>query len=616
MILHRVKRFVGMVFSAVMIFSLAGFADDAFDKLMSAGKYADAVKYAEDNIPVGSRDATVWAKMGLAYEKQDFNEKALACYMVSMRSGKSYEAYLGAARVYNNLKQPETAVDMAKKAMEFKPTGDASWEYARACIALGKSAEAKAALEKVVEVDPSNVVANRELGLLYYKANDYQRALSLLKVAMKNGGTSDIAVMLATAFKSQGQLDSAVAYLKIAAQDPKTRASASLELARISYKQEQFRPCADAYEKADAAQMDATDQYQYGVSLEKSGSGEDACMKQYGVAAAKFGSSTAPEALAVREKVGRWLLKKKDYAGALTHFQFIYKIDPEGKDVKDISFLMADVYSGMGSADRSIPFLENVISRDPQNVEAYARLSEIYTAMKMADKAQATLEKLVGLQPNSPKIQLALGQYSYKAKKYRDAVKYFQKSFMLEPSAEAAEGMTSSAWETKEYDLARDAAESALHYDPTLVGPQRILARIYLSEKNYAGARALLEKIVKKQPGDKDLWLDLAECYEKTNDLAMLADADKTIMSLDKNNIPSRVRYARYVMSINDLREALATYKDLMVLTPRDQSIVKNLAELSTKLGNSNDAMMYLAKYVALVSQPRCGHRDLTVMSV
>jgi tetratricopeptide (TPR) repeat protein len=202
--------------------SLASYADDAFDKLMiAAGKYADAVKYAEDNIPVGSRDAGVWSKMGVAYEKQDFNEKALACYMVSMRSGKSMKPILarpGSITISSSRKPPLT---WPKKPWSFKPTGDASWEYARACIALGKSGEAKAALEKVVEVDPTNVVANRELGLIYYKANDYQRALSLLKVAMKNGGATDIAVMLATAFKSQGQLDSAVAYLKIAAQDPK-----------------------------------------------------------------------------------------------------------------------------------------------------------------------------------------------------------------------------------------------------------------------------------------------------------------------------------------------------------------------------------------------------------
>ena len=36
-------------------------------------------------------------------------------------------------------------------------------------------------------------------------------------------------------------------------------------------------------------------------------------MKAYSVAAAKFGSSTAKEALAVREKVGRWYLEKEEF---------------------------------------------------------------------------------------------------------------------------------------------------------------------------------------------------------------------------------------------------------------------------------------------------------------
>ena len=98
------------------------------------------------------------------------------------------------------------------------------------------------------------------------------------------------------------------------------------------------------------------------------------------------------------------------------------------------------------------------------------------------------------------------------------------------------------------HDIARDAAESALHYDSSLAVPQQILARIYLTEKNYQGARQLLEKIVKKSPGDKNLWLDLALCYEKTNDYQMLAEADKTIMSLDKHDVASRVRYAKYAM--------------------------------------------------------------------
>ncbi|MGA2506178.1 MAG: tetratricopeptide repeat protein [Chitinispirillaceae bacterium] len=612
MIVRALKRFAPKAFLAVGIIVLSAAADDTFDRLISSGKFADAIKYAEDNIPVGNRDAGIWAKLGAAYEKQDFNEKALACFMVSLRSGKNYEAYLGCARVYNNLKQPETAVDMAKKAMDLKATGDASWEYARACIALQKPAEAKAALERVVESDPSNVVANRELGLLYYKANDYQKALSLLKVAMRSGPSAEIAAMIATACRSQNQLDSAIVYLKIASQDPKfARGPAVLELARIYFMQEQYKPCSENYAKVDQTQMNVGDFYQYAVSLEKSGESEDSYMRVYSAAAAKFGPSTAKEAMTVHEKVGRWYLKKKNFAEALAQLQFLYNADPKGMVVKDIAFLLADALGGMGNRERAIPILENVIARDPQNVEAYGRLSEIYAAIGQAEKAQTIQEKLVSLQPNNPKIQLALGQYNLKAGKFGEALKYFQKSFMLEPSAEAAEGMTKAAWEAKQIDIARDAAESALHYDSSLAVPQQILARIYFTEKNYQGARQLLEKIVKKSPGDKNLWLDLALCYEKTNDFQMLAEADKTIMSLDKHDVTSRVRYAKYAMSTNDLREALATYKDLMVLSPRDPQIVKSLAEISTRLGNSGDAVLYLSKYVELVPGDAGAERDL-----
>jgi tetratricopeptide (TPR) repeat protein len=612
MTLHSVKLAVrgGLVAAGILAFAV--FADETFDRLYVAGKYSEATKYAEDNIPVANRDAAVWSKLGSAYEKQEFNEKALACYMVSLRAGKNFDAYLGAARVYNNLKQPETAIDMAKKAMEIRSTGDASWEYARACIALGKPAEAKAALERVVEADPTNVVANRELGLLYYKANDYQKALNLLKVAMKNGGNGETALMIATAYRSMNQFDSAIAYLKIASNDPKTsRGSASLEMARLYFQQEQFQQAADNFQKADQAQMTAADCYQNAVALEKSGESEDAVMKAYSAASAKFGSSTSKEALASREKYGRWCLKRKNFQDALVQFQFIYNTDPQGKTVKDISFLVADALDGQGQRDRAVPYLENVIARDGQNVEAYARLSGIYTAMGQTEKARATMEKLVGLQPNNPKMQLALGQYNLKAHKYNEALKYFQKSFMIAPTAEAAEGMTESAWQSKQYELARDAAESALHYDSTLAGPQQILARIYMTERNYAGARQLLEKIVKKQSGEKGLWLDLAQCYEKTGDNAMLAEADKTIMSLDKRDVTSRVRFARYSMAANDLRSALATYKDLMILSPRDPSIVKNLADISNKLGNSSDAMLYLGKYVELMPQDAAAQRDL-----
>jgi len=96
-------------------------ADEAFDKLLEARNYADAIKYADEKLPVADRNAAIWAKLGIANEAQDLIEKALACYMVAIRNdAQNYEAHLGAARINNKLGQHETALVMAKKSSCFE----------------------------------------------------------------------------------------------------------------------------------------------------------------------------------------------------------------------------------------------------------------------------------------------------------------------------------------------------------------------------------------------------------------------------------------------------------------------------------------------------------------
>ena len=51
---------------------------------------------------------------------------------------------------------PEEALSLAKKALDKNFTAEASWQYAKACIALNRSVEAKAALEKVIQGDSGN----------------------------------------------------------------------------------------------------------------------------------------------------------------------------------------------------------------------------------------------------------------------------------------------------------------------------------------------------------------------------------------------------------------------------------------------------------------------------
>ena len=588
-------------------------ADDAFGKLFGAGNYNEAIKYADEKIPIGERDASIWAKLGIAHEGQEMIEKALACYMVAIRNdAKNYEAHLGAARINNNLNQHENGLDMAKKALAIKTTGEASWEYARACLAL-KSPETKAALEKVVETDKANAIANRELGNIYYKEKNFEKALPLLKNAYNSQTDGETAFKLATAYQKQQNSDSAAHYFKEATRDKNFKNSdeASLELSRIYYKQEKFSAASEEYGKLKVASLSADDLYKFGHSLSKAGASKDSISSVLEAAVAKYGSSVSREALLAREKVGKAKLEKKSYQDALDHFLVISKADPQGKIVQNQSFLIAEAYDGLGDRQKAIPMLEKVIASDKNNVEAYARLADLYTKEKLGDKAQQVYEKLLSLQPNNPKVYMSLGEYSYKTRKFEDALKYYQKSFTLEQNADAAQGMMNAAWELKKFDLAADAAESALHKDPSLKEPQVILAKIHLQNKNYTAAQQILEKLTKADKSDKEIWTQLATCYEQTKNSAKLAEADKIIMGLDKKNVVSRQRYAAFTLSSSDFKEALQTYKDLASLTPRDADVFKNLYTISLKLNNKDDAANYLERYLKLMPKDAAAHKDL-----
>lgn len=587
-------------------------ADDAFDKLFSAGNFSDAIKYADEKIPVGERDASIWAKLGVAHEGQKMTEKALACYMVAIRNdAKNYEAHLGASRINNNLNQYENGLEMAKKALAIKTTGEASWEYARACLAL-KSPETKTALEKVVETDKSNAMANRELGNIYYAEKKFDKALPLLKNAYNSQTDGETAFKLATAYQKQQNLDSAAHYFKEATRDKNFKnTNAGLELSRIYYKQEKFNLAAQEYGKLQMSKLSADDLYKFGHSLSKDGASKDSITSVLEVAVQKFGSSVSREALLAREKVGRAKLEKKAFQDALNIFLMIAKADPKEKTVQGQSFLIAEAYDGLGQRQKAIPMLEKIIASDKNNVEAYARLADLYTKEKMGDKAQQVYQKLLSLQPNNPKVYMSLGEYSLKTRKFEDALKYFQKSFTLEQNADAAQGMMRAAWELKKYDLAADAAGSALHKDSTLREPQLIMAKIHLQNKNYTAAQQILEKLSKVEKSDKEIWIQLATCYEQTKNSSKLAEVDKTIMALDKKNVASRQRYAAFALSSNNHKEALETYKDLVSLTPRDAAVFKNLYTISLKLNNKNDATDYLRKYLKLMPKDAAAHKDL-----
>jgi tetratricopeptide (TPR) repeat protein len=597
----------------VAVLAAGALADETFFRMIRAENWAEAVSYADDKLPPVNRTGQIWAAIGLAHENLNAPEKALACYRVGMGlDANNHDILLGAARVYNHLKQPNDAMEMAKRAMDIRASGEASWEFARACIALGRANDAKKALENVVAADPANVVANRELGRIFYDEKDFAKALPLMKRALASRADSELALRIAMAHRELGQNDSAIAYFNRAANDrTNPRPEVLVELGRMHHATGNHREAAANFEKANKAQLTGDDFFMWGVSLENNKADAKAITDAFAEAVRKFGNATSPNALAAREKVGRAHIARKAWRDAESVLTPLHRADPDGKTVPDILLLMAQVNEGLNNNTAAISLLERAIARDNRNVEAYARLSELYVKTNQPARAQATQERLVSLDPNNPKIHLSLGDYHFKAGKFNDALQSYQRSFTLDGSSAAAIGMMNAAWQLKRFDMARDAAESALHRDPSLKEPQLMLVNVHMAEKNFRAARGILLPLLRTEDKNLELWRALAVCSEALNEPQTLADADRRIIALDPKDVPSRMRVAKAAEAANDLSTAATVYRELAALRPQDSDILRSLYEIAIKQKDNTAAMTHLRAFLALRPNDAQGHRDL-----
>lgn len=588
----------GRVIFTVMLMFVATIvsADDTFDKLIAAGNYKAAIDYADDKISVSDRDAKMWVKIAKANSELGNNEKALACYLVSWRlNPNDYQSLLGCAKVYNTMNQPNDAMNMAQKALDINFAAEASWEYAKACIALNRSADAKKALEKVIQSDAHNAIANRELGNIYYNEKAYAKAIPLLKKTYKSDSDGFSSYKIGKAYVETGIADSAIFFLKESISKG-GQSECQIELARAYFKIKNFKDASIEYSSTPKDNLTAIDLCNFAYTKESTGRGGAEVAEFYELAIAKFGNSVTSEAILAREKSARYRLLAKMYDSALKNLLFISENDSKGA-VPDVYFLLADVYLATGNMQNAISNLEKSIAINNKNVEAYARLADAYQKNNMPDKAKQTFESMLSLSPNDPGVYLSLGQYNLKAKKYSEAHGMFEKSNSLKNSAEAFEGLAVTEFNLNQSAQARISAARAVQMNASLVESRIILGKILIAESNYKEAQGNLEVVIQKN-SDIEYLKMLADCYLQTGNKEKLLEVDKKVAALSSSDIESRVRLAKSAEEKKNLPEELSLYKEILSIKPEDPEIVYKLYELSNATGDVIWATIYLKKYL------------------
>ena len=242
---------------------------------------------------------------------------------------------------------------------------------------------------------------------------------------------------------------------------------------------------------------------------------------------------------------------------------------------------LADLYWRTGRIRDAVVEAQEILKRDPKNVDAHRLLGRIYLrslgdtqssngqSREMQRLAIEQYEQIVKLDPSSVEDHLLLGRlYSY-SNDLSKAEAQFKIAVQLQPDSEEAVTM---------------------------------LAYLYTQEGDTERAQQVLSNIPDDDRSAK-LYATLGYTYEEQKDYNKAIDAYRKAVALDKDNLDSVRGLAQNLMSDGQLDASLEQYKVIVDADPSDTQSYQHIAEIERRNGHFDQALDALKKAAALLPE-------------
>jgi tetratricopeptide (TPR) repeat protein len=239
---------------------------------------------------------------------------------------------------------------------------------------------------------------------------------------------------------------------------------------------------------------------------------------------------------------------------------------------------LAELYAKTGRIRDAVLEAQDIIKRDPKNVEARRLLGRIYLRslgdMQAGTQSENILklaieqyENIVRLQPDSIEDHLVLGRLYRLGEDRLKAEKEFQTAVNLQPSSE--EAVTT-------------------------------LAILYTDEGDFNRALKVLEAIPDKERTSK-VYSTLGFTYEQKKDYKKAISNYSKAVDQDSDNLDALRGLAQNLLNDGQTAAALEKYKQIVDADPQDAQTYMRIAEIYRKDGKFDQALDMLKKAQAVV---------------
>jgi tetratricopeptide (TPR) repeat protein len=266
---------------------------------------------------------------------------------------------------------------------------------------------------------------------------------------------------------------------------------------------------------------------------------------------------------------------RSEYATkAIEEYRLAIENDPSSEY---LNASLAELYAKTGRIRDAVTEAQEIIKRDPNNLEAHKLLGRIY------------LRSLGDMQPGSQSreiLNLAIEQYEALAK--------------IEPKSPDNHLLLGRLYFLNK-DLSKAEAEmkAAVNLDPGSEEAVTNLAYLYNEEGDSKKAAEILSQVPEGKRSSK-MYAALGSTYEQQKDYAKAIEAYGKAVALDKENLDAMRGLAQNLVNDNQIDKALEEYKRVQDADPQDPTAPLRIAEIYRRQGKFDLALENIKKASAL----------------
>jgi putative PEP-CTERM system TPR-repeat lipoprotein len=492
------------------------------------------------------------------------------------------------ANILLNQGKKEEALAVYRRYVELNTDdAEAAFILAHLLSNSGHSEEAEPIIDKLLTLNSENSLLNQLKALARFKAKDNEKALFYSEKALtKNPNDVALRVIAGVSAFLQQNYEKAQQHLSFIAEQLPTEHPALRLLAESQLKLGLTLEASDTIDKFEQlSSQDASLFSSVGLALVQQGE----LTKAQAVLQKSKNLSVADENSLNLAKIGLFKLSLNDISGLLNLESALAQVEsaktnkPIQKPIKQI---LATAYLSTKQLDKALALAQRWKKANSNDPEAYLLTGLVYIEQKEKLKAKREFEKLLAIEPNNSKAKMAIITLSQ-----------LNDQQIKQKLNEIITGdiTYAPAW-VQQYVLAKKAADQKAIADIILRLSKAVLtsndsklklllAKIYLNEKDYQPAIALLTDLKEQQKQAGQFWHLLGKAYIESKQFDKAKQLYQIWLAQQPNNKMAVFGNIAYLDSEGKHKQALALVNEY--LTKKNNDVGMTILQVHLLLINN-----------------------------